>query len=524
MRAPLLVFVFATVLVAALGCQSATSHPAPRVRFHFPTGVAVDVPYSPDGGPAHFLYLAGFTNFDLAADDALVYALSLDAMNPEGTGLLPPGLADDAGWDGTPLQIPDLDGGDYWDRANGVVTSDSMGGEMRLATTSEGNGRLFLASRYSNVVTAIDVDGGSLACYGGGSECDGDPIAAPPLVIEQSAGANQVLDVFGVSNEIVTQSGERDVFITHLRDQAYGSGGVVSSGSYGNNTSQTGTAYLIRQNVDDPSCRLAEPIGTVGGSSSVALANGGITYPLFTGRYGGLTNAVRELILPDQDGGCVEQLDGGQDAGLTPVDPLVPDLFTIDLGSITKGNDGRGMALSSNQDRVFALIRNPDAVVVLRSSGFEPYGLLIHPSSATPVPPGPTQILAIPRTAPGGGPLGDLVAITCADSNLLAFYDDELGQVTAALPGVGNEPFGIAAVVRTSGVGASAQILPGVRLFVSAFGSGQVAVVDVPDLLDAQSAQVVAMIGTPEDTTISPINPNSNIFTVPIGAGPTGIP
>ncbi len=502
--------------LVVLGCQATTSNPAPFTRFHFPTGLAIDAPYGADAGAAHTLYVAGFTNFDLAHDNGLVYALDLDTMATEAGAPLLEALAFDAGWDGTPLQVPDLDAGDYWDRENGVVVTDSMAGEMRLTTTSEGGGRLFMASRYSNLVTAMDVDGPAVSCYGGGTDCN-NQVAAPPLVIEQSAGANQLLDVFGVSNEIVTQSGERDVFITHLRDQAYGSGGVTSTSAYGNNFSAVGEAYVVRQNVDQPNLRLAEPVGTVGTSCSVALTQDDLIYTLFTGRYGGLGNAIRVLTLPN--GGLLPP-----DAGQTPIDLNPPNLFNVDLSFVIGGNDGRGIQLSTNGDRAFALVRSPDSVVVLRISGANSAGLLIHPSSVAPLPPGPTELLPIRRVSSSGAPIGDLVAISCADSNTLAFYDDELGTVTASLPNIGNEPFAIVGALRTAGIGPNAPVLPGIRLFVTDFGSGQIAVVDVPDLTDARTAQVVAFIGSFEDTSASPINPNNSVLNVPLGGGPAGIP
>jgi len=504
-------------LLLGFGCQATPSNPAPLTRFHFPTGLAIDAPYGADAGPAHALYVAGFTNFDLAHDNGLVYALNLDEMvlADDGTFLLD-ALAFDAGWDGTPLQVPDLDAGAYWDRETGVVSTDTMAGEMRLTTTSAGGQRLFMASRYSNLVTAIDVeDDTGLSCFGGGTNCN-NQVAAPPLVIETAPGANQLLDVFGVSNEIVA-GGERDVFITHLRDQAYGSGGVTSASAYGNNFSATGEAYVVRQSVDDPSCRLAEPVGSVGTSASVALTQDNLIYTLFTGRYGGVGNAIRVLTLPG--GGCQ-----GPDAGQTAIDLNIPNLFNIDLSYVVGGNDGRGIQLSTSGDRAFALVRNPDSLVVLRISGTTPQGLLIHPSSVAPLPPGPTELLPIHRVSPSGTPIGDLVAISCADSSTLAFYDDELGTVTAALANIGNEPFAIVGALRTVGVGAAAQVLPGIRLFVTDFGSGQIAVVDVPDLSDARSAQVVAFIGSWEDTSASPINPSNSILNVPVAGGPTGIP
>jgi hypothetical protein len=73
-------------------------------------------------------------------------------------------------------------------------------------------------------------------------------------------------------------------------------------------------------------------------------------------------------------------------------------------------------------------------------------------------------------------------------------------------------------------VGSGLQVLPGIRLYVTDFGSGQIAVVDVPDLTDARTAQVVAFIGTWEDTSASPLNPNNSILNVPVGGGPAGLP
>ncbi len=508
---------FAILATLALGCESPAANPAPRTRLHFPTGLAVDHEYDGDGGIAHALYVAGFSNFDLQYDTGLLYALDLDAMFAG------------ADWDAGVLQLPDLADAGFWDRDSGVVLTDSMGGELRLVQTSDGGRRLFLASRYANVVTAIDVPSpDQLVCFGGGLDCT-NPTAAPPIDI-QIAGTlgNQVIDVFGLSNPITTSTGERDLFVTHMRDLGYGSNGLTVA-YYGNNTSQLGEDFLIRQNIDTPSLRIADPIGPTGASSSVAFASGGSVYALVTGRYGGgitgMTNGIRTLTTPDS------LVCEPPDAGMVAVDPnLLPFVGTIDLTSSVKGNDGRGMAIGAKTyggwPRVYALTRNPDALVVMQVDGFLSYGPSVHVSTVVSVLPGPTELLVLPRTDRAGNPIGDLVVISCADVDSLAFYDDELGIVSAALPGVGNLPFAMVATSRTSGTGATAQVLPGARIFATAFGSGQIAVVDVPDLLDAQTAQVVAMIGTFEDTSVSPINPDqtTTVFMNAFGGGPAGIP
>ena len=60
--------------------------------------------------------------------------------------------------------------------------------------------------------------------------------------------------------------------------------------------------------------------------------------------------------------------------------------------------------------------------------------------------------------------------MSCSADGSLAFYDDDLGQIAALMPGVGAVPFGIAVDRRDTFA----------RLYVSNFGDGRVAVVDVP--------------------------------------------
>jgi hypothetical protein len=80
---------------------------------------------------------------------------------------------------------------------------------------------------------------------------------------------------------------------------------------------------------------------------------------------------------------------------------------------------------------------------------------------------------------------GDLVAITCTGAGVLAIYDDDAGDLVAQVGALGLQPFGVDADFRGDGV----------RLFVSAFSDGRVAVVEVPDLARPQGARLVAHIG-----------------------------
>ncbi len=507
------------LLATTVACATGVPQPPPTLaRFHFPTGLAVDVPYGPDAGPPHYLYVAGNSNFDQAASRGMVMAVNLDAYG----SLEPPGL--DAGWDGTPLAFPDIGAAGSVDPDAGWVYTDSLGGELRLAPTSSGGSRVILATRAENRVAFIDVDGGALACAAGdgGSDCLNDQ-ASPPLVVNASNGGNQILDVFALSPPVQATLpgggvGPPEVLVGHLRNISTAVASMFGYGaSYGgiSNPYMTGApvsnivvdGFVVRQSVDDPTCHIAEPVGPIPPGGVIGLPSPSGLFAVATGRFQGLAPAnVQVLALPPL--ACPPPASGSS-AGQVAVDGNPPTPQTIDLSQILKETDGRALTLSSRGDRVFALSIGPDALIVLRLDGSGPGGLLIHPSSVVTLPTGPSELLAIPRgTRPDGSAAGDLVAISCPGSNVLAFYDDDLGQVSAALPGVGDEPFAIVATVRNDGPA----ILPGVRLFVTAFGSGQIAVVDVPDLFDATQARVVAMLGTFEDTTASPVNPLTNQF------------
>ncbi|HUB08949.1 MAG TPA: hypothetical protein VMB50_18215 [Myxococcales bacterium] len=523
------------LLVILMACASGVPEPLPQLgRFHFPTGMDIDVPYSPDAGRrARFLYIAGNSNFDQAASRGVVMAVDLDGYGPPATGLVPPGMVDDGGWDGTPLSFPDVGDAGTVDPAVGWVYTDSLGGELRLVPTSAGGERVLLATRAQNRLAFIDVDAGALSCVGGdgGRDCL-DDTSSPPLVVYGQNGGNQILDVFSVSPPVRANlagggEGPPEVFVGHLRNISTAVEGVfgVPANPYSSVSTPTSltnvSAYIVRQNVDDPTCRMAEPIGTVPAAGVVGVPSPSGLFTVATGRFIGASPAnVQVMSLPPPT--CPPP---PPPAGEVSVDPTPPTPNLIDLSQILKETDGRALALSTNGDRVFALSIGPDAIVILRIDGKAPGSLNIHPSTVVSVPTGPSELLPIPRTRPDGRAVGDLVAITCPGSEVLAFYDDELGMVTAALPGVGDEPFAVVSAPRTLGNGPGATILPGVRLFVSAFGSGQVAVVDVPNLMDATTARVIALLGSYEDTTASPVNPlTSQILTLPYGySGSPGI-
>ena len=130
--------------------------------------------------------------------------------------------------------------------------------------------------------------------------------------------------------------------------------------------------------------------------------------------------------------------------------------------------DARGLAHPSQRPAAVPGRRQPAHPAgaghrqLQRRRGLAPAFTLVR---GVPLPAGPNDIQVIPRA--GRAPL---LVVSCAIDGSLAFYDDDLGQIAALVPGVGAVPFAIA-VDRRGDVA---------RLYVSNFGDGRIAVVDVP--------------------------------------------
>ncbi|MBI5544662.1 MAG: hypothetical protein HY901_12290 [Deltaproteobacteria bacterium] len=149
----------------------------------------------------------------------------------------------------------------------------------------------------------------------------------------------------------------------------------------------------------------------------------------------------------------------------------------------TSIEEARGLALSSDQSRLFLSTRSPDGLLVV--------DVTVDPSTGaarnrvlgfSTLPTGPSQVLVIPRTG-----MRDLVAIACTTSNAVAFYDDELGEATGLVEGIA-EPFGMAKATIAGKPDAA-------RLFVASFGNHTVDVIDVSDVARPRTAVLVGQLG-----------------------------
>jgi WD40 repeat protein len=157
--------------------------------------------------------------------------------------------------------------------------------------------------------------------------------------------------------------------------------------------------------------------------------------------------------------------------------------------------DARGFALTpaspTRPRRLYLAVRSPDSLVVVDAQGLETDSPSLRLVDSVPMPDGPTQVTLVPR----GDTRSELVVVSCSAAGVVAIYDPDVGQVVAqvAVSEVPREqvsqPFGIA--VQQQGNAA--------RLFVSNFGDGRVAVIDLPDLASPQLARLVAHLGARQD-------------------------
>jgi hypothetical protein len=77
------------------------------------------------------------------------------------------------------------------------------------------------------------------------------------------------------------------------------------------------------------------------------------------------------------------------------------------------------------------------------------------------------------------------VVVTSTGANVVSIYDEEIGQLVAQVSGVGDQPYGLAVDRRGNAA----------RIYVSTFGEGRVAVIDLPNLDNPLDARLMAYLG-----------------------------
>ena len=448
----------ASTLLLAVACnRDLTARPPVESRLYYPSGVA----FAPatDGGLGR-LYVAN-SNFDRRFDIGWVTAIDLAQARTsadDGARSLPlpgdpvPPPPDGGSDQGRPVQFVDLATNE-----GSIVKIASFAG---LATVNDAGTRLFVPSRSEgDELSIMDItpstDGGTpIRCFfSGGTDCTADAVQLARAQDPGQAGQPAAPQPYSVALAPDTD----EIYVTHLRPAGSPAGSA--------NNLENFLVTLHQADLDAARASFA--------------ANGPYLVPdsAFASIGRGSSNSVvvtRDFLYVS---GRAKLVSTDPDVLLRVVDRSADLVAFPQLQLVWASLDARALQLRPGDGlrppRLYLAVDNPAALLVI--DVIEPVGELLPPSfvlvRGVPLPAGPNDVQLIQRT--GRAPL---VVVSCAVDGSLAFYDDDLGQIAALVSGVGAVPFAIGVDLRDQFA----------RLYVSNFGDGRVAIVDVP--LSAEAA------------------------------------
>lgn len=457
---------FVPVALLALGavsaCQiSSSANPLPKEFFYFPTGlVHADSTAAPDG----VLYVAN-ANIDKRYEAGSVVAINLSRVGAPGDGL--PSFGG-AGAVTAPKQIPALN-----IEAPGVVSVTSFAGDMAARSLLTGGLHLFVPSRSEGsklqglVASPLSIAGAQpeLSCLTPATSESRDCGAlAPSLVVNEN---NETATPRAPSPIGVAVSAAGDVYVTSAQhaDSPRGSGLAAH-------------AYVVRVDAQNPTVDNSNFIDLgLGPTSAVAT---GARWAYVTGRFSTYNNATVFYVLRLV----------GRDGTVVPAG----------LENEFRVADARGVDLVRDESRIYIAGRFPDTLIVASIVGAQTSAPTLHVVRSVPLPEGPQVVKVLERA--GRGPV---VAVTSTTAGVVSFYDDDSGQLASQVFGVGLQPYGIS--VDFKGAGA--------RLYVSNFGDGRIAVIDIADLGRPQEARLVAHLGASVQVCLSRANKDATCEGAP---------
>jgi hypothetical protein len=439
-----------------LTCTTQKRNLPPADRFYFPSGIHHE---RWSGGGEGVLYVIS-ANFDRRFDNGTMTAVQLDNL-----GLPPFGSSSGAGGAAPTITNLRVDGGDD------IVVLASFGGDLGTWHTPDGGLRMFIPSRAEGQkLMVVEARRSVLSCVatrtsdGGTREAPMDPmdcgeVGASLVELERTETGVPRAD----SPMSAAVSPEGTVWVTAGR---HADSPRFSMTNFSD--------YVVHLPVDDLHVDESNFLGLgVGGTHAVV---NGQRWTYFSGRF------PSSVINPPL---------------VRMVDRQTYRVFSPNLENDLKIGDARGIAVSSNERRLYVAARQASGVMgsdlLVVASITNPLGdlPLVTLLRTVPLAAEPAMVKTISR----GAGREDLVVITCSGSgplpSALVIYDEETQDVAAQLDGVGTQPSSFAIDVRPSPTGVG----NGARIYVSNFGDGRVAVVDVPDLDRPKDTRVVAHLG-----------------------------
>ncbi|WP_224362024.1 YncE family protein [Hyalangium versicolor] len=444
------------LLISALvwaGCAAESEpQPPPTDRFVYPSGI---VHRPVDGSANGALYVAS-ANFDKCFDTGAVIALDLDAL-----GL--PEIGAPVGADG-PAEITDLRVA-----PEATVQIESFAGQMALWNPPTGTPRLFVPSRAEeNFLHAINVQGKTnLECVGGlGRNCILGALSLTRDIPDSKDDLPRAPAPIGVT--VDASNGKPELWVTHIEAADSPARSATNFDSYVLHIPDVGEDSLSIDASDFIS--LSSGGLAVGGAHATAI---GDRYVYTTGRsfVAAQVSQPASFLLRLIDRSDTTRI---LETGLSAVYRTL------------EARDVQRVSLGGDKDRLYILARAPDTLLIVdveNASAARPTFLVVN---AVPLPDGASALSVLRRGAPGD----ELVAVTCTATTrtqgVLVLYDTKLNQVVQQVGDLGRQPYGLAVDQHDNG---------SARLYVTNFGDGRVAVVDIPNIARPQETRLVAYLG-----------------------------
>ncbi len=458
----------ALVLLSALAGACVTEEegtPPPLDGLQFPTGMAL----APPEASGRQLLLVASGNFDLRFRAGVLHAFDLAEIDRLADTAVPPPDCP-PGPDGLPSRCRTPEVFDLAPALVGAVEIGNFAGQVAVASLPD-RLRAFVPVREGDGVVAVDLPpGGAPVCTAGGE----GPCAA---AVRFPGDDPQPVKLIGNTVYVASIRTGKDGRLAYAAadDAIWTTGGKMASVFLGEQAAG-GIAHRCEPVAPEaPECSAGGTL-FVSGRSIEDLLN-----PLY--------------LLP-----------------LPPDGPATGPVTTVNLYSQQRGLDARGVAVSTDGATLYLASRYPDALAIVDVAqlyGAGADGCVVLPPAPpdfrcpstgqgepilgnrtlVPTSAGPNDVTVLPRTLPGGG-TSDLVLVTTENS--LDFIDTRIDVLAARLDDLGPVPSAV--VYRPLGTG--------YRLYVSSFGRGTIAVVDLPDPFRPELARVVALLGRVQEGSL----------------------
>ena len=470
-------FLTPALLLLAACSDTLPPRPPPSDSFAYPSALV----HRPAAGGPGTLYVAS-SNFDKLYDYGAVLAVNLNSVAAGGV------LNEPLPTFGEPPRTPVPEIGLNVPPGSQVYVR-SITGDMALYQPEAGGAPyLFVPSRSEDdLLQVVQASGAELRCVGTDSNKCFERAFSLTEAFNSPDGQPGAPAPFGIA------VGQRpnlpaDLWVTHV---------ASSLKREGDDREQTASTYVVRTGAQAIVDGLSDPRR----SSPLQLPASDFVRLTTFGDQSGLAGGHAVALGPDFAFLSGRVVTSGQGGGGVP--PFLLRALSRDNPSLALDPnlraaypdiEARGLALNEGGTRLYMAGRAAGSTLLVMNVVSSPTSLGVSIVRAIDtLPPGASALKVLSR----GPNRGDLVVITCSAAGVLAIYDDEVGDIVAQVPDLGEQPYALAVEPqsRPSGPPEAPVTTLGARVYAANFGDGQVSVVDIPNLDNPQTARLVARLG-----------------------------